>query len=411
MRDLLSHRAATSTSSAIRDLLRLTEQPGILSLAGGLPSAAGFPLAALRSAAATVLDATGPYGASALQYGRTEGISELRELVAARCAARAEHVVITTGSQQALDLLGRCLIDPGDVVVVESPSYVGALQALRGHGAHFEAVPGDHHGLDTTELERRLVGGLRPVMCYVVPNFANPTGATLPLDRREHLLALAHRFGFVIVEDDPYGGLRFRGAHVPAIHDLPGADQHVALVRSTSKTLAPGLRIGWAVLPDWLVDAVVIAKQAVDLHTPTLSQHLALALLADETAHAERIAQITRRYARQAEALQHALARHLGDELDITPADGGMFVWGRFADPTVDTTAMLPDAIAQGVAYVPGAAFHADTADADVPRHEVRLSFATLPAAEFDEAARRLAAALRARTTGRDGHPLTTVRG
>jgi DNA-binding transcriptional MocR family regulator len=229
----------------------------------------------------------------------------------------------------------------------------------------------------------------------VVPNFANPTGATLSLERRRHLLELARRFDFVIVEDDPYGDLRFRGDAVPAIADLPHAADHVVLVRSTSKTLAPGLRIGWAVLPGWLVDAVVIAKQAVDLHTSTLSQHLALALLADEQAHARRIAATVGRYARQAEALQRALSRHLGDDLDLYPVDGGMFVWGRFVDPAIDTTELLQVAVAQGVAFVPGAAFHPDVPGHPAPRHELRLSFATLPEPAFDEAARRLASAVR----------------
>jgi DNA-binding transcriptional MocR family regulator len=392
VRHLLSQRASTATSSAIRDLLRLTEQPGILSLAGGLPSAEGFPLDELRVAAAAVLDASGTYGSGALQYGRTEGVTELRELLAARSAASADHVIVTTGSQQALDLLGRCLVDEGDVVVVESPSYIGALQALRGHGALFEPVPGDHDGIDTIELEHRLAGGLRPVACYVVPNFANPTGATLSLARRQHLLDLARRFDFVVIEDDPYGDLRFRGHALPSIRHLPGADDHVALVRSTSKTLAPGLRIGWAVLPGWLVDAVVVAKQAVDLHTPTLSQHLALSLLADEATHAARLATITGRYARQAEALQRALAVHLGDSIELSPVDGGMFVWGRFADRGIDTSELLRVGLEHGVAFVPGAAFHVDVPGRRSPRHELRLSFATLPTSAFDEAARRLAA-------------------
>jgi 2-aminoadipate transaminase len=399
MRTLLSHRATTSTSSVIRDLLRLTEQPGILSLAGGLPAAASFPMDQMRAAAATILDGAGPYGPGALQYGRTEGVTELRELLAERSGASSSNVVVTTGSQQALDLVGRCLIDPGDVVVVESPSYVGALQALRAYSPAFEPLPGDIDGIDTVELEQRLQAGLRPTLCYVVANFANPTGTTLSLERRRHLLALAVRYGFAIIEDDPYGDLRFRGTALPAIRDLPGAEQHVVLVRSTSKILAPGLRIGWAVLPDWLIDAVVVAKQAVDLHTSTLSQHLALAVLADHTAHRERVADVARSYARQAEALHSALVRHLGDQLHLPPVDGGMFLWGRFADDSIDTTALLPTALEQGVAFVPGAAFHVtrpgDPSDR-VPHGEIRMSFATLPAEAFDEAARRLAAALTA---------------
>jgi 2-aminoadipate transaminase len=397
MRTLLSHRAQTSTSSVIRDLLRLTEQPGILSLAGGLPAASSFPLDELRAAALTILDGAGPYGPGALQYGRTEGVSELRALLAERSGADAANVVVTTGSQQALDLIGRCVIDPGDVVVVESPSYVGALQALRAYAPTFEPVPGDADGIDTVELQQRLAAGLRPTACYVVANFANPTGSTLSLERRQQLLALARQYDFLIIEDDPYGELRFRGQTVPAIRDLPDAADHVALVRSTSKTLAPGLRIGWAVLPDWLVDAVVVAKQAVDLHTSTLSQHLALAVLTDSDAHRQRIATIAQAYARQAEALHSALVRHLGEQLHLTPVDGGMFLWGRLTDGTIDAAQLLPVAVEHGVAFVPGAAFHVarpgDPPD-QVPHDELRMSFATLAPETFDEAARRLAAAL-----------------
>lgn len=403
MRTLLSHRAQTSTSSVIRDLLKLTEQPGILSLAGGLPAASTFPVDLMRDAADRILDAAGPYGPGALQYGRTEGMSELRDLLAARSSAQGEHTIVTTGSQQALDLISRCMIDEGDVVVVESPSYVGALQAMRAYAPTFEPVPGDVHGIDTDVLAERLASGLRPTMCYVVANFANPTGATLSLSRRQHLLDLAREYGFLIVEDDPYGDLRFRGQPLPAIRDLPDAGEHVALVRSTSKTLAPGLRIGWAVLPTWLVDAVVVAKQAVDLHTSSLSQHLVLALLSDADAHRARVADVARTYARQGEALHQALTRHLGDELEIAPVDGGMFLWGRFVDDTVDATALLPVAVDHGVAYVPGAAFHVARPGLDptsLPRHELRMSFATLPPEQFDEAARRLAAAHRSTQTG-----------
>jgi 2-aminoadipate transaminase len=396
MRSLLSHRALGATSSAIRDLLRLTEQPGILSLAGGLPAAASFPTAALRDQAVKVLADDGPYGPQALQYGRTEGVTELREVVAARSGEDPSAVVITTGSQQALDLIGRCLIDPGDVVVVESPSYIGALQALRAYDPAFEPIPGDHAGIDTDLLETRLRAGLRPTLCYVVSNFANPTGASLSLDRRVHLLALAQEFGFLVVEDDPYGELRFRGEFVPSIRSLAGAAQHVASVRTVSKTVAPGLRVGWAVLPEWLFDPVVVAKQAVDLHTSTVAQFLALGLLADEEAHAARVRETSARYGRQAEALTSALQRNVGDAIDLSAVDGGMFLWGRFVDPSVDTSELLVAALRHGVAFVPGAAFYASRpGDMEpVPHSYLRMSFATLSADRFDEAAKRLGAAI-----------------
>jgi 2-aminoadipate transaminase len=395
MHPLLSHRARTATSSAIRDLLRLTEQPGILSLAGGLPTAESFPTDAMRDEAVKVLDGNGLYGPQALQYGRTEGVTELRELFGARSDADGSCVVVTSGSQQALDLIGRCVIDPGSVVVVESPTYVGAIQALRSYQPAFEPIPGDAGGLDTDALAERLAAGLRPVACYVVSNFANPTGATMPIGRRQQLLSLAKEYGFLIIEDDPYGELRFRGETVQSIRSLPGGADHVAQMRTVSKTLAPGLRLGWAALPAWLVDSIVVAKQGVDLHTSTLSQYLALGLLSDDAAHRARIEISVARYARQAEALQSALTRHLGDRLDLLPIEGGMFLWGKVIDESIDTTDLLRRAIDHGVAFVPGAAFYVSRPgdDAPVPHTNLRMSFATLPADQFDEAARRLALA------------------
>lgn len=396
MQQLLSLRARTATSSAIRDLLRLTEQPGVLSLAGGLPNAASFPIDALRAEAVRMLDDAGPYGPQALQYGRTEGVTELRDLLGAQSDADGSSVIVTTGSQQALDLLARCLVDPGDVVVVESPTYIGALQAIRAYQPAFEPVAGDVHGLDTDVLAERLQRGLRPTVCYVVSNFANPTGATMTLARRRHLLALAREYGFLIIEDDPYGALRFRGEAVPSIRSLPGATEHVALTRTVSKTLAPGLRLGWTVVPSWLVDAIAVAKQGVDLHTSTLSQYLALGLLSDVDAQAARTSASAARYARQAEALQTAIARHIGDRIEVGPIDGGMFLWGRIVDDAVDTTALLRVALDEGVAFVPGAAFYVNRPgdDTPVPHTRLRMSFATLAAEQFDEAARRLSIAL-----------------
>lgn len=392
----LSLCARTATSSAIRDLLKLTEQSGILSLAGGLPSPITFPVAELRAEAAKLFDDSNPRRWQALQYGRTEGVADLRELLAARSATDPETTIITTGSQQALDLISRSMIDPGSIIVVESPTYVGALQAMRAYQPAFEPVPGDALGLDTDALELRLREGLRPVACYVVSNFANPTGATLPIGRREHLLRLAQEFDFLIIEDDPYGDLRFRGLPVAAIRSLPGAAEHVALVRTVSKTLMPGLRLGWASVPSWLFDSMVVAKQGVDLHTSTLSQYLALGMLADGDAHAVRVRHSAALYARQAESLQAALAQHLGDRMDIVPIEGGMFLWARLHDEAVDTTDLLRVALERGVAFVPGAAFFVSRPDSGdlVPTSYLRMSFATLAPEQFDEAARRLASAM-----------------
>ena len=384
MEHQLSRRAAGATSSVIRDLLRLVERPGVLSLAGGLPAPEGFPVERLRLAAERALAGGGRYGVAALQYGPTEGDDELRALAAARLgSARQEDVLVTTGSQQGLDLVARALVDPGDVVVVEAPSYLGALQAFRTCEPVFVDIPIDGDGLRTDELEQRLAAGLRPKLLYTVPNFQNPSGATLSLGRRVHLAALADRYGFVVVEDDPYGVLRFRGEPLPAIRSC---GENVVSLGTASKLLAPGLRVAWLAAPAWLAGPLVRLKQAADLHTSTLAQRIVADVLADEefvAAHIERVAAIYR-------GRCDALATAIGGIVDVIRPDGGMFLWGRLRASDIDTTALLSAAVDQGVAFVPGTAFHVDGRGTD----SLRLSFATLAPAELVEAATRLGAAI-----------------
>ncbi|HEX6658822.1 MAG TPA: PLP-dependent aminotransferase family protein, partial [Ilumatobacter sp.] len=359
--------------------------PGVLSLAGGLPAPEGFPVERIRLAADRALARGGRYGVTALQYGPTEGDDELRDLAAARLDARAGEVLITTGSQQGLDLVARALVDPGDVVVVEAPSYLGALQALGACEPVFAEVGTDEFGLRTDVLENLLVAGLRPKLLYTVPNFQNPSGATLPLERRRHLAALADRFGFLIVEDDPYGVLRFRGLHVPSIRTF---SDRVVTLGTASKLLAPGLRVAWLAAPAWLFGSLVRLKQAADLHTSTLSQRIVADILADHdfvAAHVHRVAAI---YRERCDALAGAVA----DSVDVVVPDGGMFLWGRVRRDAIDTTELLPRAVELGVAFVPGAAFHVGDGGCE----SLRLSFSTLTPAELAEAATRLAAAIHA---------------
>ena len=386
MDHLLSRRVRAARSSVIRDLLKVVEQPDVLSLAGGLPAPESFPVARMREAAERVLGASTGLS-SPLQYGPTEGVAPLRAWVADQVGgAVADQVVMTTGSQQALDLLAHALCDPGDVVVVEHPAYLGAIQAFEAAGAAIEPVPADEHGIRVDALAAMLAGGrVRPKACYVAPNFQNPTGATLALDRRRALGELADRHGFVVIEDDPYRELRFRGEHLPAVRTF-GAN--VVTLGSTSKVLAPGLRVGWLVAPEWLVGPAVRLKQARDLHTPSLSQWLAHDVLTDEqflVGHRRVLAAI---YAERCEALCAALRDQLGDRVAFVEPDGGMFVWATLAG--VDTTALLPVAAANGVAFVPGGAFHLDGTGAD----QARLSFATLGPDGLREAVARLVAAL-----------------
>jgi 2-aminoadipate transaminase len=371
-------------SSAIRDLLHLTGRPDVISLAGGLPSPSAFPVEAIADATAAVL-ADDPE--AALQYSTTEGHSGLRRWVAARSpvATDPDQVVVTHGSQQALDLLVRATVAPGGSVALADPGYVGALQVLRAAEARLTGIPADAGGLRVDVLADRLAAGLRPTLVYVVAEFDNPTGATLATERRRELARLADRYGFLIVADDPYSALRWAGTHPP---DLRILTDRVVTLGTTSKVLAPGLRVGWAVAPRPVADRLVVLKQAADLHTAGLNQAIVATVLARPGFFAAHVEALRDRYAGQSQALQDALHTHLGDRIAFDPPDGGMFLWGRMQDGT-DTAALLARALAAGTAYVPGAAF-AVTAH---HRSGLRLSFATGEPTALEEAVRRLAGA------------------
>jgi 2-aminoadipate transaminase len=386
MERLLSTRARTTTSSTIRDLLKLLEQPDVLSLAGGLPAAETFPVARMREAAQRVLGEAGTYGSAALQYGPTEGVAALREWVAAVLPnAMPEQALITTGSQQGLDLVFHALVDPGDAVVVEAPSYVGALQALEATSPELVMIPMDGDGLRVDVLAAQLRAGLRPKCLYTVPNFQNPTGATLSYERRVELAALADRYGFLVVEDDPYGVLRFRGSRVPLMRTMT---EHAVTLGTVSKLLAPGLRVGWVVGPEWLFGSLVKLKQARDLHTSSLSQHVAADVLSDETFMSGHLARLPGVYRTRADALYTSMTEAFGERLQMVAPDGGMFLWGRFDG--LDTNAWLQRAVRERVAFVPGTSFHRGEGRG---RDEARFSFATLTPAQLAEAVGRLRAA------------------
>jgi 2-aminoadipate transaminase len=341
-----------------------------------------------------VRERAGRYGPVAFQYGPTEGLAELRELVAARFAAdaptAAADVLVTTGSQQGLDLVTRALVDPGDPVVVEAPTYLGALQALAGGGPRFESIPADADGMRTDVLQARLRQGLRPKCAYVVANFQNPSAATLSQERRRHLAELADHYGFVVVEDDPYGELRFRGEPLPSVRTF--TDLAVRL-GTASKTVAPGLRVGWLAAPAWLLPVLVRTKQAVDLHTSTLAQALVAELLADGPARAAHLEHARTIYRARADALVAGLDAHTGGRLRPSAPDGGMFLWTRLPDEAPAAEVLLRTAVDHGVAFVPGTAFYADS---DRGHDHIRCSFATLTPPELDDAAARLATALAA---------------
>ena len=371
--------------SPVRDILAVTARPEVINFAGGLPAPELFDAEGIAAAYQAVL-AEAP--ARALQYSTTEGEPALRDALAARTTARGlptgpDDLLVTTGSQQALSLLATALLEPGDTVLVESPCYLAALQAFGFAGARIVPVPGDEHGVDPVALEE-LVVRERPKLLYTVPTFQNPTGRTLPAERRAAVAAVAARRGLWIVEDDPYGELRYDGDRVPWIAAHPGAEDRTVLLGSFSKVMAPGLRLGWLRAPGELRRACAVAKQAADLHTPTVNQLAAARYLADNDldAHVARVAGV---YRDRRDAMLSGLAGALPEGSVWNRPEGGMFLWARLPEP-YDTTALLPQVVRQKVAYVPGAPFYAGTPD----RTTLRLCFVTQTPEEIGEGLRRL---------------------
>lgn len=377
------------SGSPVRDLLALIDRPEVISFAGGLPAPELFDLDGIRAAFHQAL--CEPVGRRNLQYAPTEGNSELRALVAGRLSARGlatseGDLLITTGSQQALTLVVTALLEPGAVVAVEEPTYLAALQAFRMAGARVVPVAGDEHGMIPEALEE-VIKAERPSLVYLVPTFANPTGRTLPADRRTAIAALAAAHGVWVVEDDPYGELRYRGDPLPAL--AVGASGHVIYLGSFSKIGAPGLRLGWLRAPAGLLRTLVVVKQAADLHTSTVDQAAAAIYLAaaDLDAH---IGVLRAAYRARRDAMVAALPVATPSGASWTDPDGGMFVWVTLPGE-VDTADLLKSALAHDVAYVPGAAFYAAAPD----RSTFRLCFTTNSPEVITVGMRRLGAVLR----------------
>ncbi|MFI0544422.1 PLP-dependent aminotransferase family protein [Streptomyces sp. WSLK1-3] len=386
----LAARARSVGGSPVRDILAVTARPEVINFAGGLPAPELFDAEGIAQAYRAVLDEVPE---RALQYSTTEGEPVLREALAQRMSARgpatdADDVLVTTGSQQALSLLATALIEPGDTVLVESPCYLAALQAFRFAGARVVAVPGDDEGPDPVALEE-LVARERPKLLYTVPTFQNPTGRTMSAARRAAVASVAARCGLWIVEDDPYGELRFEGERVPWIAAHEEARDRTVLLGSLSKVMAPGLRLGWLRAPGELRRACAVAKQAADLHTPTVNQLAAARYLADRDldAHVRRVAGV---YGERRDAMLAGLAEALPEGSTWTRPEGGMFLWARLPS-SYDTTALLPQVVAWDVAYVPGAPFYAGEPD----RSTLRLCFVTQTPEEIGEGLRRLGEGLR----------------
>ncbi len=376
------------TSSVIRDLLVHSRRADLISLAGGLPATELLPIERLEAANRQVLRSS---GALALQYGLTAGEPILREQLTRSAEPDIERIVVTAGSQQALDLVARLLAESAGatggtppVVAIEDPGYLGAVQIFRSHRFELAGIPVDADGICVEALAERLAAGLCPRLCYINPTFQNPTGASLTPERARRLVELAEQYGFWVVADDPYVELSFDGA---ADSPLPQSC-HVIRLGSMSKTLSPGLRVGWLDADPRLVAQVTLAKQAADLHTSTLNQLLTHELLTDSAWWTPHLAALRTNYRDRRDQLRAAVEHHL-PQAQISRQRGGFFLW---CDLGVDVDDLLPVALEHGVAFVPGSAFAIDTSMST----SLRLSYSSGDPTQFDEALRRLAGAVSA---------------
>ncbi|MBS6363175.1 PLP-dependent aminotransferase family protein [Burkholderia sp.] len=379
--------------SPIRELFKYLGEPGMISFAGGYPASDLFDVDGLNAAAARAY----AQPTRCLQYGPTDGLAELKHELIALMARRnatctSAELLVTTGSQQGLDLLLRVMVSPGDIVLTEQPAYPATLQAMRLQQARIVTVPVDGHGLDVERLDAMLASGAvaQPKLLYTVPTFANPTGATLTRERRIALLRLAVRYRFLIVEDDPYGDLRFAGKPVPSMlslaNEVDGARDWIVHFASLSKIVAPGLRVGWTIAPAEIARRCVIAKQTVDLCSAPWTQAIAAEYLAAGSVE-RHLPRITQAYRSKCDAMCDALHAGFGDAIAFHRPEGGMFIWARIG--AVPSATLLPHAIANKVVFVPGNAFFADNVD----DASLRLSFAAPDVDAIRDGAARLARA------------------
>ena len=393
-----AHRMQKMGSSVIRELLKLTEQPDIISFAGGLPAPEVFPVKEFQEACNQVLT---DHGAQALQYSTTEGYLPLRELIMRHNArfnvkVTAENIMITSGSQQALDFIGRLFINRGDYVVVESPTYLGALQAWNAYGAQYISVESDENGMLVDKLDEALRIG--PKFIYVLPNFQNPSGSTLSLERRKRLIILADQYGVPIVEDDPYGQLRYDGNHIPSVATLDSRYRdntdgeysgNVIYLSTFSKLLAPGLRLAWVIAPPQVIRKLVMTKQAADLHTSSFIQHVAYEVAKGGFLD-EHVKVIRATYKERRDVMLEMMEEMFPPEVSWTKPLGGMFLWGVLPE-CLDAAEVLKVAIERKVAFVPGTAFHPNGGGANT----MRLNFSFSNPDNIREGITRLATTLK----------------
>ena len=380
-------------TSAIRELFKLLGKPGIISFAGGFPDPALFDVEGIRESTDAVLRSN---PGAVLQYGATEGWQPLREGISAHMAGKgakvaADGLIVTTGSQQALDLIGKTMISPGDKVIMEAPTFLATIQCFRLYGAHVINAPIDAHGVDVDKLEA-LIDEHKPKLVYLIPTFGNPSGAMLSLERRKRILEIAVRTQTLVVEDDPYGELFFDKAPPPSLlalsDQVPGSRDWLAHCGSFSKVLSPGLRVGWLIAPPALLGRATMCKQFSDAHTSNLTQATAAHYLTLNRLPAA-LAAVRATYAERARVMGECLQRELGDAIAFEPPQGGMFFWARLTGANgqeKNASEFAKRAIDKLVAFVPGAPFYAHDPDLST----LRLSFATADVAKIQEGIGRL---------------------
>lgn len=375
-------RTKKMESSVIRELLKTSNLPGVISFAGGYPSPSVFPAERIRQACDTVLRDQGDH---ALQYSMTEGYLPLRDMICNRSKRyginiHPDNVLITNGSQQALDLIGKIFIDPGDKLLVESPTYLGAIQAWRAYGAEFVSAEADADGMIPESLESKM--HTQPKLIYLLPNFQNPMGCTLSADRRQKILEIAHQYQVPIIEDDPYGQLRYEGEHIPPVlaYDakLRGNDNHdyqgnVIYMSTFSKILAPGFRLAWVVAPKEIIRKLVLAKQGTDLHTSTFAQMVVHEVCKDNFLD-QHIPVIRELYKKRRDLMMKMIDEKFPPAVKYIRPKGGLFLWVQ-APQDLDTQTIFPLAVERKVAYVPGGPFHPNGGGNNTIR--LNFSFAT----------------------------------
>ena len=391
-KELYAKRLGRMTTSAIREILKVAQAPDIISMAGGWPEAALFPVEQIAEICDDVLH---KMPRESLQYGLTDGLPALRQALAEYMTAQGipaqmENIVILSGSQQALDLAGRILLDEGDAVLVERPTFLGALQSFNCYGPRYVTVPVGEAGADPDAIEQAIRRD-RPKFMYLLPTFQNPTGVTMSLERRQRVVEVAAQYGVPILEDDPYGQLRFAGEALPTLAALDRArgQENVLYLSTFSKTLAPGLRLAWAVCPTEVAGQLVMAKQGADLHSNTLAQTIALEFLRRGWLPPQ-VQRIRDTYLARRNAMCEAIAEFFPQKVRYTQPEGGLFLWITLPEG-MSAVSLLPEAAKQKVAFVPGAPFFADGGG----ENTLRLSFACMPPEIIVEGIRRLAQVIR----------------